>query len=186
MINNRFYVHAQEAPLDETPTRTHKKPKPASRKTGLVRLVRGLVLLLAAFAGLRYLPGLLLAALPGWQNLFSVCAPADLARLAGQLALLLPVGVLVGTFLEFCKLIWSKKPYKQMAAFLYGFLLFVLALIRNAAGLFLPTPSAHEEKPYPAEDTEPFRIDPDLLGQLDDRLEQDFAAARKNNQTKED
>lgn len=186
MINDRFYVHAQEAPLDETPTRTHKKPKPASRKTGLVRLVRGLVLLLAAFAGLRYLPGLLLAALPGWQNLFSVCAPADLARLAGQLALLLPVGVLVGTFLEFCKLIWSKKPYKQMAAFVYGLLVSVLELVKNAAGLFLPTPSAHEEKPYPAEDTEPFRIDPDLLDKLDNRLEQDFAAARKNNQTKED
>lgn len=183
MINDRFYVHAPEAPLDETPTRTHKKPKPASRKTGLVRLVRRLVLLLAAFAGLRYLPGLLLAALPGWQNLFSVCAPADLARLIGQLVLLLPAGVLVGIFLEFCKLIWSKKPYKQMAAFLYGFLLFVWALIRNAAGLFLP--SAREEKPYPAEDTEPFRIDPDLLDQLDDRLEQDFAAARKNNKTKE-
>ncbi len=183
MINDRFYVHAPEAPLDETPTRTHKKPKPASRKTGLVRLVRGLVLLLVAFAGLRYLPGLLLAALPGWQKLLSVCAPADLARLTGQLALLLPVGVLVGTFLEFCKLIWSKKPYKQMAAFLYGFLLSVWTLIRNAAGLFLP--SVHEEKPYPAEDTEPFRIDPDLLDQLDDRLEQDFAAARKNNKTKE-
>lgn len=182
MINDRFYVYAPEAPLDETPTRTRKKPKPASRKTGLVRLVRGLVLLLVAFAGLRYLPGLLLAALPGWQKLLSVCAPADLARLTGQLALLLPAGVLVGTFLEFCKLIWSKKPYKQMAAFLYGFLLFVWALIRNAAGLFLP--SAHEEKPYPAEGTEPFRIDPDLLEKLDDRLEQDFAAAR-NNKTKE-
>ena len=183
MINDRFYVHAPEAPLNETPTRTHKKLKPASRKTGLVRLVRGLVLLLAAFAGLRYLPGLLLATLPGWQNLFSVCAPADLARLAGQLALLLPVGILVGTFLEFCKLIWSKKPYKQMAAFLYELLLSVWALIRNAGGLFLP--SAREEKPYPAEDTEPFRIDPDVLDQLDNRLEQDFAAARKNNKTKE-
>ena len=186
MINDRFYVHAPEAPLDETPTRVHKKPKPASRKTGLVRLGRGLVLLLAVFAGLRYLPGLLLAGLPGWQNLLSVCAPADLARLAGQLALLLPVGVLVGTFLEFCKLIWSKKPYKQMAAFLYRLLFSVWELLRNAAGLFLPEPSAHEEKPYPAEDTEPFRIDPDLLGQLDNRLEQDFAAARKNNKTKED
>ena len=185
MINDRFYVHAPEEPLGETPTRTHKKPKPASRKTGLVRLVRVLVLLLAAFAGLRYLPGLLLAALPGWQKLLSICAPADLARLAGQLALLLPVGVLVCTFLEFCKLIHVKKPYKQMAAFLYGFLLSVWTLIRNAGGLFLPTPSAHEEKPYPAEDTEPFRIDPDLLDQLDNRLEQDFAAARKNNKTKE-
>ena len=183
MINDRFYVHAPEEAMDETPTRTHKKPKSASRKNGLGRLVKGLILLLVAFAGLRYLPGLLLAALPGWQKLLSVCAPADLARLTGQLALLLPVGVLVGTFLEFCKLIWSKKPYKQMAAFLYGFLLSVWALIRNAAGLFLPTPSAHEEKPYPAEDTEPFRIDPDLLDQLDNRLEQDFAAARKNNQT---
>lgn len=129
---------------------------------------------------------LLLAALPGWQNLFSVCAPADLAQLAGQLALLLPVGVLVGTFLEFCKLIWSKKPHKQMAAFIYELLVSVLELVKNAAGLFLPTPSAHEEKPYPAEDTEPFRIDPDLLDQLDNRLEQDFAAARKNNKTKED
>lgn len=186
MINDRFYVHAPEEAMDETPTRTHKKPKPASRKTGLVRLVRWLVLLLAAFAGLRYLPGLLLAALPGWQNLFSVCAPADLAQLAGQLALLLPVGVLVGTFLEFCKLIWSKKPHKQMAAFIYELLVSVLELVKNAAGLFLPTPSAHEEKPYPAEDTEPFRIDPDLLDQLDNRLEQDFAAARKNNKTKED
>ena len=67
MINDRFYVHAPEEPLDETPTRTHKKPKPASGKPGLVRLVRVLVLLLAAFAGLRYLPGLLRAALPGWQ-----------------------------------------------------------------------------------------------------------------------
>lgn len=186
MINDRFYVHAPEEAMDETPTRTHKKPKPASRKTGLVRLVRGLVLLLAAFAGLRYLPGLLLAALPGWQNLFSVCAPADLARLAGQLALLLPVSVLVGTSLEFCKLICSKKPYKQMAAFIYELLVSVLELVKNAAGLFLPTPSAHEEKPYPAEDTEPFRIDPDLLDKLDNRLEQDFAAARKNNKTKED
>lgn len=186
MINDRFYVHAPEAPLDETPTRMHKKPKLASRKTGLVRLVRGLVLLFAVFAGLRYLPGLLLAALPGWQNLLSVCAPADLARLAGQLALLLPVGVLVGTFLEFCKLIWSKKPYKQMAAFLYRLLFSVWELLRNAAGLFLPEPSAREEKPRPAEGTEPFRIDPDLLDRLDDRLELDFAAARKNNQTKED
>lgn len=189
MINDRFYVHAPEEAMDETPTRTHKKPKPTSRKTGLGRLVRELVLLLAVFAGLRYLPGLLLAALPGWQKLLSVCAPADLARLAGQLVLLLPVGVLVSTFLEFCKLIWSKKPYKQMAAFLYGLLVFVWEIVRNAAGLFLPTPSAREEKPYPAEDTEPFRIDPDLLDQLDqldNRLEQDFAAARKNNQTKED
>lgn len=186
MINDRFYVHAPEEPLDETPTRTHKKPKSASRKNSLVRPVRGLILLLAAFAGLRYLPGLLLAALPGWQKLLSVCAPADLARLAGQLALLLPVGVLVGTFLEFCKLIWSKKPYKQIAVFLYGLLVSVWELIRNTAGLFLPEPSAREEKPRPTEGTEPFRIDPDLLDQLDDRLEQDFAAARKNNQTKED
>lgn len=185
MINDRFYVHAPEKPLDEAPTRTHKKPKPASRKTGLVRLVKRLVLLFAAFAGLRYLPGQLLAVLPGWQKLLSVCAPADLARLAGQLALLLLVGVLVGTFLEFCKLIWSKKPYKQMAAVLYGLLVSVWELIRNAAGLFLPEPSAREEKPRPAEGTKPFRIDPGLLDQLDDRLEQDFAAARKNDQTKE-
>ena len=185
MINDRFYAHAPEEPLDETPTRTHKKPKPASRKTGLVRLVRGLVLLLAALTGLRYLPGLLLAALPGWQKLLSVCAPADLARLAGQFALLLPVGVLVGTFLEFGKLIWTKKPYKQMAVFLYGALFSVWALLRNAAGLFLPEPSAREEKPRPAEGTEPFKIDPDLLDRLDNRLEQDFAAARKN-KTKED
>ena len=189
MINDRFYVQAPE-PLDEPPTRTHKKPKPASEKTGLVRLVRGLVLLLAAFAGLRYLPGLLLAALPGWQKLLSVYAPADLVKMSGWVALLLPVGVLVGAFLEFCKLIWSKKPYKQMAAFLYGLLVSVWELVRNAAGLFLPEPSASKEEPYPAEDTEPFRIDPDLLDKLDDRLEQDFAAARKNNhtndQTKED
>lgn len=183
MINDRFYVHAPEAPLDETPTRTHKKPKPASRKTGLVRLVKRLVLLFAAFAGLRYLPGQLLAVLPGWQKLLSVCAPADLARLAGQLALLLLVGVLVGAFLEFCKLIWSKKPYKQMAAVLYGLLVSVWELIRNAGGLFLPEPSASKEKPYPAEDAEPFKIDPDLLDKLDDRLEQDFAAAHKNNHT---
>ena len=73
-----------------------------------------------------------------------------------------------------------------MAAFIYELLVSVLELVKNAAGLFLPTPSAHEEKPYPAEDTEPFRIDPDLLDKLDNRLEQDFAAARKNNQTKED
>lgn len=183
MINDRFYVHAPEKPLDEAPTRTHKKPKPASRKNGLVRLVKRLVLLLAAFAGLRYLPGLLLAVLPGWQKLLSVCAPADLVRLAGQLTLLLPVGVLVGAFLEFCKLIWSKKPYKQIAVFLYRLLFSVWELLWNAAGLFLPEPSAREEKPRPAEGTEPFRIDPGLLDQLDDRLEQDFAAARKNNHT---
>ena len=184
MINDRFYVHAPEAPLNETPTRTRKKPKPASRKTGLVRLVRGLVLLLAVLAGLRYLPGLLLAALPGWQNLFSVCAPADLVRLAGQLALLLPAGILVSIVLEFCKLVHAKKPHKQIAVFLYGFLVSVWELVRTAAGLFLPEASASKEKPRPVEGTEPFRIDPDLLEKLDDRLEQDFAAAR-NNKTKE-
>lgn len=186
MINDRFYVHAPEEPLDKTPTRTRKKPKPASEKTGLVRLVRGLVLLLAAFAGLRYLPGLLLAALPGWQELFSVYAPADLVKMSGWVVLLIPVSVLASTLIEFCKLIQARKPYKQMAGFSYDLLLSVWNLLKNTVGIFMPGQTiAEEEKPYPAEDTEPFRIDPDLLDRLDDRLELDFAAARKN-KTKED
>ena len=64
--------------------------------------------------------------------------------------------------------------------FLYGFLFSVWELLWNAAGLFLPTLSAREEKPRPAEDTEPFRIDPGLLDQLDDRLEHELLLKQQN------
>ena len=123
---------------------------------------------------LLYLPKLLLDALPVWQELFSVCSPETIGW---GLLWVIPGAISLAVLVEFAKLILTRKPYKTIANGAYAFLSFMGNTLKDAVHIFIPEGSKKEEA-SPKDPTAPVDIDPEILNQLDGRLEADFKAAR--------
>ena len=79
-------------------------------------------------------------------------------------------------------MILTRKPYKTIANGAYAFLSFMGNTLKDAVHIFIPEGSKKEEASPkdPTIPVDPVDIDPEVINQLDGRLEADFAAARKH------
>lgn len=174
--DDRFYIHMPDEP-DPPPTRPKK---PVSRKSRSPQSFLSVILLLILAFGvlyitLLYLPKLLLEALPIWQELFSVCPPKTIGW---GVLWVIPGAISLAVIAEFTKLILTRKPYKTIANGAYAFLLFMGNMLTDAVYIFIPEESKKEEEASPKDPTTPVDIDPEVINQLEGRLDADFAAAR--------